>query len=51
MKGIKSLAVDLFGCVSASVMFGMWQESVPAGLWMCSVMLLALAFLYEGRAK
>jgi len=50
MKEAKGLAIDLFGVLSASVMFGMWQESVPAGLWMCWVLLLALAFLYQGRS-
>lgn len=49
MNGLEGLAIDLFGVLSASVMFGIWQESVPAGLWMCSVLLLALGFLYQGR--
>jgi len=49
MKGLKGLAVDLFTAGTVSVLFGMWQESVPAGLWMCSVLLLALGFLYQGR--
>ena len=49
MKGFNGVAGDLFGCVSASVMFGLWQESAPAGLWMALVLLLALAFLYQGR--
>jgi hypothetical protein len=49
MKEMKGLAIDLFGVLSASVMFGVWQGSVPAGLWMSSVLLLALAFLYQGR--
>lgn len=47
---MKSLASDLFMVLSASVMFGMWQESAFAAFWMCSVLLLALAFLYQGRA-
>lgn len=51
MKEMKCLAIDLFGVLSASVMFGVWQGSVPAGLWMSSVLLLALAFLYQGRKR
>jgi hypothetical protein len=49
MKEMKGLAIDLFGVLSASVMFGVWQESAPAGMWMCGVLLLALTFLYQGR--
>jgi hypothetical protein len=44
-----SIAIDLFGVLTAAVAFGMWQESAFAAFWMCSVMLLALAFLYQGR--